>query len=199
MKGKSAALVTGAGLGIGRGITLELAKAGYDIAGVDIEYDSQNSHSGLGEVKQRVEEFGTNFLPIQGDISSLEDHKKILELTYSKFKRIDVLVNNAGVAPENRLDILDTTPESYDRILSVNSRGAFFLTQRAARKMIDLVQKDTDFRPCIVFISSISAALPMKRACLLTGLAKSYGLYSLDRSMVHTPSSPNSTVNACFA
>ena len=156
MKKKSAALVTGAGSGIGREIALELAEAGYDVAGVDIEYNPQNSHSGLLEVKHQVEELGVDFLPIQADISSLDDHKKILELTLSKFERIDVLVNNAGIAPEKRLDILDTTPESYDRVLAVNSRGAFFLTQKVARKMIDQVRKDRGCRPCIIFISSIS-------------------------------------------
>jgi len=157
MKGKSTALVTGAGFGIGRRIAIELAHAGYDIAAVDIEYDLQNSHSGLLEVQQQIEELSVDFLPIQADISSLEDHKKILELTLSKFERIDVLVNNAGIAPDKRLDILDTTPKSYDRILSVNSRGAFFLTQRLAHIMIDQVRKDHDCRPCIIFISSISA------------------------------------------
>jgi NAD(P)-dependent dehydrogenase (short-subunit alcohol dehydrogenase family) len=142
MKGKPVALVTGAGFGIGRSIAIELAQSGYDIAAVDIE---------------RIEELGVDFFPIQADISLLEDHKKIIELTLSKFERIDVLVNNAGIAPDKRLDILETTPESYDRVLSVNSRGAFFLTQRAARKMIDLVHKDPNCRPCIIFISSISA------------------------------------------
>ena len=157
MKGKSSALVTGAGSGIGRSIAIELAMAGYDVAGVDIDYDSQNSHSGLLEVQHRVEEQGADFLPIQADISLLEDHKKIGELFYSRFKRIDILVNNAGVAPVERLDILDTTPESYDRVLSINSRGAFFLTQTLARKMIDQVEKDPECLPCIIFISSISA------------------------------------------
>ena len=157
MNEKSVALVTGAGFGIGRSIAIELARAGYHIAAVDIEYDLQNSHSGLLEVQQRVEELGGDFFPIQADISSLEDHTKIIELSLSKFERIDVLVNNAGIAPDKRLDILETTPNSYDKVLSVNSRGAFFLTQKAARKMIDLVHKDPNCRPCIIFISSISA------------------------------------------
>jgi 3-oxoacyl-[acyl-carrier protein] reductase len=157
MKGRSAALVTGAGFGIGRRIAIELAHAGYDIAAVDIEYDPQNGFSGLSEVQQQVVVLGVDFLPIQADISLLEDHKRILELTLSKFERIDVLVNNAGIAPEKRLDILETTPKSYDRVLSVNSRGAFFLTQRLAHIMIDQVKKDPGCRPCIIFISSISA------------------------------------------
>ena len=142
MKDKPVALVTGASFGIGRSIATELAQSGYDIAAVDIE---------------RIEESGVDFFPIQADISLLEDHKKIIELTLSKFERIDVLVNNAGIKPDKRLDILETTPDSYDRVLSVNSRGAFFLTQRAAHIMIDQVQKDPNCRPCIIFISSISA------------------------------------------
>ncbi len=142
MKKKSTALVTGAANGIGRSIAVELAHAGYHVAAVDIE---------------PIKDLSGDFFPIQADISSLEDHKKIVDLTLSKFDRIDVLVNNAGIAPDKRLDILDTTPESYDRVLSVNSRGAFFLTQRLSRIMIDRIQKEGDYGPCIIFISSISA------------------------------------------
>jgi NAD(P)-dependent dehydrogenase (short-subunit alcohol dehydrogenase family) len=66
-------------------------------------------------------------------------------------------VNNAGVAPEKRTDILETTPASYDRVLSINTRGAFFLTQRIAKHMIRQVGEDEEKKTCIIFISSISA------------------------------------------
>jgi NAD(P)-dependent dehydrogenase (short-subunit alcohol dehydrogenase family) len=74
-----------------------------------------------------------------------------------KFDRIDVLVNNAGVAPEKRADVLETSPESYDRVLSINARGAYFLTQKVARHMIRQKEKDSAGHSCIIFISSISA------------------------------------------
>ncbi|MGD2294347.1 MAG: 3-ketoacyl-ACP reductase [Candidatus Aminicenantes bacterium] len=157
MKKQPVALVTGAGLGIGRQVVLELAGAGYDVAGVDLVFEPENRGSGLFEVKRRAEDRGVRFLPLQGDISELKDHKKILEESLSQFGRIDVLVNNAGVAPEKRMDILETTAQSYDRVLSVNARGAFFLTQRVAHLMIDQVRKDPDSQSCIIFISSISA------------------------------------------
>ncbi len=70
-----------------------------------------------------------------------------------------MLVNNAGVAPEKRLDILETTPESYDRLLSINTRGAFFLTQKIANQMIHQVREQESGNPCIIFISSISASV----------------------------------------
>jgi len=151
------AFITGAGRGIGRGIALELAKNGFDIAGNDILFEPDNKQSGLFEVEERAGELKASFLPVKGDISSLEDHEKILHQTLDKFGKIDVLVNNAGVAAEKRLDVLETTPESYDRLLSVNARGTFFLTQRIARQMIERVQKDSEFECCIIFISSISA------------------------------------------
>lgn len=151
------ALITGAGRGIGRGIALELAKSGFDIAGNDILFEPDNKQSGLFEVEESVEELKASFVPVKGDISSLDDHEQILRQTLDKFGKINVLVNNAGVAPEKRSDVLETTPESYDRLLSINARGTFFLTQRIARQMIEQVEKDPGLKCCVIFISSISA------------------------------------------
>ena len=147
------AFITGASRGIGRGIAIELARHGYDIAGSSRIVDPQNTQNGILEVKQRVEESGAVFLPVQGDVSILEDHERMVQAAVDNFARIDLLVNNAGVAPEQRLDVLETTPRSFDRVLSINSRGPFFLTQRVARQMID----QTGLKPKIVFITSVSA------------------------------------------
>jgi 3-oxoacyl-[acyl-carrier protein] reductase len=157
MESNPVALITGAGRGIGRGIALELAKSGFDIAGNDILFEPDNKQSGLFEVEERIKELRASFLPVKGDISCLGDHEKILHKTLDKFGKINVLVNNAGVAPEQRLDVLETTPESYDRLLSVNARGTFFLTQRAARQMIEQVKREPGLKCCIIFLSSISA------------------------------------------
>ena len=154
---KPVALITGAGRGIGRGIAIELAKSGYAIAGVDIVYEPENREKGLFEVKNHIEYNGGTFHPIKGDISSLEDHQIILKVTFEMFDRIDLLVNNAGVAPKQRLDILETTAESYDRLLTINARGPFFLTQKVANYMVARVKQDQSYRPSIIFISSISA------------------------------------------
>ena len=161
MKKRPVALVTGAGRGIGRGIVLSLAENGFDIAANDIIWEPDNEQSGLFEVKRRVDELSVNFLPIKGDISSLEDHDRIIAKTLETLGRIDVLVNNAGVAPLIRLDILETSTESYDRLLAVNARGPFFLTQKVAAHMIGQLKKGekstAGIRPSIIFISSISA------------------------------------------
>ena len=121
---KPVALVTGAGRGIGRGIAIELAKNGFDIVGNDIIFEPGNKEKGLFEVKERVEESKAVFLPVRGDISSLDEHEVIIKQALDTFGKIDVLVNNAGVAPERRLDILETTPESFDRLFSINTRGS---------------------------------------------------------------------------
>jgi 3-oxoacyl-[acyl-carrier protein] reductase len=151
------ALVTGAARGIGRAISLDLAKNGFDIAGIDLLAGSGTPSGGLLEVQQKVEEMGRKFLPVRSDVAELDDHKLILKETLNMFGRIDVMVNNAGVAPEKRRDILQTTPESYDRVLSINSRGAFFLTQKIAGQMIKQAERDAEMKLCIIFISSISA------------------------------------------
>ncbi|HZX10629.1 MAG TPA: 3-ketoacyl-ACP reductase [Acidobacteriota bacterium] len=154
---RKVALITGASRGIGRGIALELAKIGYDIAGNATRLHSSNRKTGLLEVKKEVKEFQVDFFPVQGEISDLNIHEKLIHKVLNRFEAIDVLVNNAGVAPEKREDILLTTPKSFDRLWSINTRGAFFLTQKIARIMIEQKKKDPDYKPYIVFISSVSA------------------------------------------
>ena len=157
MERRPVAFITGASRGIGRGIAVELAKQGYDIAGSSRVCDPENQASGIFEVKRIVEEMGASFLPITGDVSVLEDHGRMLDPILEKFGRIDLLVNNAGVAPEKRLDILETTAESFDRVLSTNLRGPFFLTQRIARRMIEQKKQNPETRAGIIFITSVSA------------------------------------------
>ena len=157
MSDKKVGLVTGAAKGIGREICLELAKNGFDIVGVDILFDSSTTQDRLIDVKQKAEELDQDFLPVQADVSDLDSHQEILDKTLDRFGRVDGLINNAGVAPEERLDILDTTAESYDRLLSINARGAFFLTQKIARHLIHQAEDDIGIKPSIIFISSISA------------------------------------------
>lgn len=151
------AVVTGAGRGIGRGIVLKLAGAGFDVVGNDLIYEPHQKDRGLFEVKARVEELGRRFIPVRGDVACLSDHPLILDTAFQSFGRLDILVNNAGVAPERRQDILETTAESYDRLMAVNARGAFFLTQQAARRMIATNKTGQSESPCIVFITSISS------------------------------------------
>lgn len=146
------AFITGASRGIGRGIAIELARHGFDIGGSSRNVDAQNTQTGMFEVKQRVEEFGASCFPIQGDVSILDQHERMVRSVVDHFGRIDLLVNNAGVAPEQRLDVLETTPESFDRVLSINSRGPFFLTQRVARQMIEQAGR----KARIIFITSVS-------------------------------------------
>jgi len=159
MSKKPVALITGAGRGIGRGIALELANSGFDIAGVDINFEPENNKIGLFEVKEQAGKLGADFLPVRGDIAALEEHEKILGEASGHFGRIDLLVNNAGVAPLVRQDMLEATPESYDRVFQVNARGAFFFTQKAARVLIQQVKESPGPKPSIVFITSISAVV----------------------------------------
>ena len=153
------ALITGAGRGIGRGIALELAREGYAVAGCDIVFDPGNAAAGLFEVKAAVEALGAAFLPVAGDVADLAARDEILGAVMSRFGRLDLFVSNAGVAPAVRLDILETTPESFDRVMGVNLRGAFFLAQRAARIMLTNKNEIPLLRPAFIFITSISASV----------------------------------------
>jgi len=154
---KAVAMITGASRGIGRGIALTLAQHGYDIAGCATKADPANTESGLYEVKQHVERAGCRFLPVAGDIANLDDHPRMLREVLEAFGSVDVLVNNAGVGVLKRLDILETTSESFDRLIDINLRGPFFLSQLVANQMIEQVETGTAYPPKIIFITSVSA------------------------------------------
>lgn len=150
--GKAVALVTGASRGIGKGIAVALSSHGYDIAGV-----ATGLTTGIADTQRAVQAHGQRFIAIAADIADLGAHARIVDETIDALGRIDVLVNNAGVAPKVRLDILDTTAESFDRLIEINLRGPFFLTQRVAAQMIAQTDAGAAYKPKIVFITSISS------------------------------------------
>jgi len=156
MKSEKVALVTGAGRGIGRGIALALAKDGFIVAGNGRSFNPEDPKKGLFEVKKTIEQAGGSFFPIKADVSLSEDRQYMVNAIIQKYGRIDVLVNNAGVAPLKRLDMLETTKESYDRVMNINLKGPFFLTQMIANKMIEYKMKNPKAESRIIFITSIS-------------------------------------------
>ncbi len=147
------ALVTGSRRGIGLGILKALAKEGY-LTVMSAASPAEKAEEILEELKG--EGIETVYQPC--DISAAEDRKNLLEKVIDQFGRLDVLVNNAGVAPLQRLDILQTTQESFERVVGVNLEGTFFMCQEGANWMIHLKSKGLeDYSPRIVNISSMSA------------------------------------------
>lgn len=149
---RSVALITGASRGIGFGIAEKLAKSEFDLVIDDVfpEDDVKNEI----EILQRR---GADVLYVQADISSAEDRERLVSTAKDKFGRLDMLVNNAGVAPKVRMDILEATEESFDRVLNINLRGPYFLTQKIANWMIEQKKQDSKKRFTIVNLGSLSS------------------------------------------
>ncbi|HEY7116186.1 MAG TPA: 3-ketoacyl-ACP reductase [Tepidisphaeraceae bacterium] len=124
------AIVTGASRGIGRGIALALAREGF---GVVVNY-ARNA-AAAEEVGREIEAAGSRALLVQADVSVGEDRRRLVERTVAELGRIDLLVNNAGIAPEVRADLLEASEESFDRLINVNLKGPYFLTQLVANHM----------------------------------------------------------------
>ncbi|MBE3132491.1 MAG: 3-ketoacyl-ACP reductase [Acidobacteria bacterium] len=157
MTDRPVALVTGASRGIGRAIALHLARAGYDIAAVARPHPAGDAPCGLKTLEQEIEAVGRRFVHSHADVADLGRHEAILSKIRDRLGRIDLFVSNAGVAPDPRRDVLDMTPESFDRVLAVNLRGAIFLAQKVARGILDQVQAIPGCRPALIFITSVSA------------------------------------------
>jgi NAD(P)-dependent dehydrogenase (short-subunit alcohol dehydrogenase family) len=146
------AVVTGARRGIGAAIALGLAEQGFDVM--------INAVHGGDKVRQqldKIEDIGRKSVFCQADISRNEGRLKIVESLKESFRRVDVLVNNAGVAPSVRTDLLEATEESFDRVISINLKGPYFLTQLIAKWMIELRKENIIQNPKIINISSNSA------------------------------------------
>ncbi|MFX1568641.1 MAG: 3-ketoacyl-ACP reductase [Promethearchaeota archaeon] len=158
---KKVALVTGSTHGIGKGIILELVKIGFSVIinGASTEKLPDDYKNELKAILK--EEIEDKFIYVQANIGEKEDRKKLIDEIKEKFNRIDVLINNAGVGPIKRGDLLEMTEESYDRVMGINLKGPFFLTQAIAKWMIKLKNtlKD-DYQPYIINISSINRYTP---------------------------------------
>jgi len=152
MSDRKAALVTGAGRGIGRGIAVALARNRWNVV---VNYRSNEKEA--SRTAKLITEGGGTCILLKADIGTLSEHRGLIDEIVKQFGRLDVLVNNAGMAPRQRNDLLETTEESYDEVMAVNLKGPFFLTQIAASKMIDLVEAGTVEAPKIINIGSISA------------------------------------------
>jgi NAD(P)-dependent dehydrogenase (short-subunit alcohol dehydrogenase family) len=166
------ALVTGASRGIGRAIAVGLAGVGHDLV---INY--VRNRDAAEQVKREVESAGRRAVLAQADVSVAGDRKRLVDETISAFGRIDLLVNNAGVAPESRTDILEASEESFDRLIGTNLKGPYFLTQLVARRMIE--QKIAGRIANITSISAYTASPNRGDYCVAkAGLAMMTKLYA---------------------
>jgi len=152
LKEKKVALVTGAARGIGLGIAESLAENGFNIV-ID---DVMNETKANPALKQ-VESKGAEVEYVRADVSRASDREKLVAITKERFARLDFLVNNAGVAPKQRTDILQASEESFDRLMSINLKGPYFLTQTVANWMIAQKRAYPDRDPKIVNIASLSS------------------------------------------
>jgi 3-oxoacyl-[acyl-carrier protein] reductase len=152
MGSRLAALVTGGSRGIGRGICISLAKAGW---AVGINYTS--NAAAAQETLELVKQAGSEGDAVQADVAVTAQRKYLVDFMRQRFGRMDALINNAGVAPEVREDLLEASESGYDRVMNINLKGPYFLTQIAARSMIEQIKAGAMPRGFIVNVSSISA------------------------------------------
>jgi len=149
---KRVALVTGGSRGIGLGIAEALADSGFDLA-----INGVRETAAVEDAVQSLAGRGAEVLYCRGDVAVAANRQTVVEAVRTRFGRLDVLVNNAGVAPTVRADILDASEESFDRVVGINLKGPYFLTQLVARWMVEQRAADPTFSGVIVNVSSVSA------------------------------------------
>lgn len=161
------ALVTGGSRGIGRAICLELAQAGHAVV-INFNEDLGAAES----TRQQIEDLGVPVEICQSDVTAKSHRDLLVEFTMERFGRIDLFVNNAGIAPQVRKDILETDEASFDAVLNTNLRAPYFVTQRVAREMIHLIESKAIESAAIVNISSLRSYTA----------ARNYGEYCISKA-----------------
>lgn len=146
------ALVTGAGRGIGRSIAVALGSRGWRVV-VNYRGNAEAAAATLAEVCAA----GGEGITVQGDVAAAAARRALVAATLEAYGRIDLLVNNAGMAPRQRVDLLEMGEASYDEVMAANLKGPFFLTQAVARVMLDLLAAGRISQPAIVNLGSSSA------------------------------------------
>lgn len=147
------AIVTGASRGIGRAIAVGLGAAGCSVV---VNYNSNKAAA--ADCAAEIEHAGGQAMIVQADIGTTAGRKQLIDDAVGRFGVVDLLVNNAGIAPKVRADLLETAESSFDELLAVNLKGPFFLTQAVAKHMIERrPQMPATLLPAIINISSISA------------------------------------------
>ena len=149
------ALITGGRRGIGRAIAARLSRDGFNVA-INGTSPQLGSQLGSRQESDNFDDIPGEYVYIQGDISVKADREKILSETLKRFGSIHVLVNNAGVAPKQRADLLEMSEESFDRVIGINAKGNMFLTQEAAKIMMKQPLEGKK-RGTIINISSCSS------------------------------------------
>lgn len=159
MAERPVAIVTGASRGIGKAIAKELASLDYDLVVNYFDFTPQGEpdESFAQQTQKEIDNLGAQCKILRGDVSRAEDRTRLINFTKSEFGRADLLINNAGVAPIKRTDILEASEESFDRVMGINLKGPYFLTQMAANWMIQQKTQHPDRSFRIVNISSASA------------------------------------------
>lgn len=186
MSNKKVALVTGGSRGIGFGIAKELAALGFDLA--------INGQRSLAEVQENLNQLasqGNKVIYCPGNIAIAQDREKILDTVKNNFGTLHMLVNNAGVAAKVRMDMLETTEESFDYVVNTNMKGSFFMSQLVANYMISLKKEEASYEGSIVNVTSISATVASaNRAeyCMAkAGLAMMNQLFAIRLAEHHIP------------
>lgn len=149
-----AALVTGGTRGIGLGIARALAEKGFDLALNGVREESE-----VSEVLEELRSRGGAVHYVAGDVGETPDRARLVAAVRERLGRLHVLVNNAGVAPAVRADLLEADEESFDRVLRVNLKGPYFLTRDVGGWLVEQKEADPDHAACIVNVTSISATV----------------------------------------
>ncbi len=148
------ALITGGARGIGLGIARALAREGFGLALCGTRTEAE-ADAALAELRAA----GNDPLYCRADVSVAADRGRLLDAVRDRFGALHLLVNNAGVAPLARTDLLDADEASFERVLRINLQGPYFLTQAAARWMVEQRRTDPSFAGCIIDIGSVSASV----------------------------------------